>query len=339
MDYLEKQTRGLLIGCLKAVGFSVGEAESRVESLKNEKELEYLIQYIHEHRGASIDEIRFVHTGMVRKRDAKLIGTKNQKTRVTDHKAEKDGLLIREAQIDWDTAELNNYLKDINALRGLKSIEFQKPITFFVGENGCGKSTLLEALAIASGYNPEGGTRNYDFSTRDTHSELCKAICLEKGTRRPAWGIFLRAETFYNMATAAEMLDEDDDNSGAMFNRYGGSSFHKMSHGESFYTMLETDITDNGLYFLDEPEAALSPRRQLNLLGLLHKYADRGAQFIIATHSPILLACPNASIYEFSDYGVKEIGYEETDIYKIVSGFVKNRDQMLKEVIIDERQF
>lgn len=336
MDYLEKQTRSLLVGCLKTAGFSVGEAESRTEGLETEEELEYLIQYINEHRDATVEELRFIHTALVRKHESRLIDTRQQKTRLSDCEAEKNSLFIRQATINWQKEVLENYLKRIDSLSGLDHIVFHKPITFFVGENGCGKSTLLEGLAIASGYNPEGGTKNYDFSTKDTHSMLYHAITLVKGSRKPAWGLFLRAETFYNMVTEAENIDDEF---GGMFERYGGSSFHKMSHGESFYTMLETDITDNGLYFLDEPEAALSPRRQLNLLGLLHKYADRGAQFIIATHSPILLACPDASIFEFSHGGVKEKAYEETDIYKIVSGFVTDRDKMLREVIIDEKEF
>lgn len=334
-NYIEKQTRGLLLKCLESAGFSAGEAESRVEGLESEKDLEYLIQYMYEHRDASIDEIRFLHTKLVRDQETKMIGTKMQNARLADTATEKRGLLIRSAKIDWNHQSLEFYIKKIPAFRRINEIEFHKPITFFVGENGSGKSTLLEGLAIAAGFNPEGGTKSYSFSTMDTHSNLHNAITLVKGVYRPAWGTFLRAETFYNMATEAEELNELGD----MFGRYGGTSFHEQSHGESFYSMLEGDITDNGLYFLDEPEAALSPRRQLNLLGLLHKYADRGAQFIIATHSPILLACPNAGIYEFSDYGINEISYEETDIYKIVSGFVNDRDKMLRDVIIDDKKY
>lgn len=339
MDLINNQSRGLLIGYLKAAGFSVGEAESRVEGLENDGEIKYLIKYIEEHHGASVDELRFIHTGIVRKHEARKISTTKQKTMLNDSMKNQKDLLIRGVEIDWTREHLDYYLKSIPALHSISRLEFHKHITFFVGENGSGKSTLLEALAVEAGYNPEGGTRNYNFSTRDTHSKLCNAISFTRGVRRPAWGIFLRAETFYNMATEAEIIDEEDNNSGDMFKRYGGQSFHKQSHGESFYTMLETDITDNGLYFLDEPEAALSPRRQLNLLGLLYKYADRGAQFIIATHSPILLACPNASIYEFSKDGVNEVSYEETDIFKIISGFVNDRDEMLKRVTIDEREF
>lgn len=335
MDYLEKQTRGLLVGCLENSGFSVGEAESRMEGLETEKELNYFMQYIHEHRNATLEELRFVHTGIIRQREAKRIGTKKQRQQLTDQESEYRDLLLRQVNIDWNSASLEHYLKGIDSLRGLDSMKFRKPITFFVGENGSGKSTLLEGIAVAAGYNPEGGTKNYSFSTQETHSELWNAISLVKGTRRITWGLFLRAETFYNVATEAEKLDKDGD----MFGRYGGISFHRQSHGESFYTLLKTDITDNGLYFFDEPEAALSPRRQLNLLGLLYEYAKKGAQFIIATHSPILLACPDASIYEFSKRGIKEISYEETDIYKIVSGFVYNRDEMMKEVIIDGKEF
>lgn len=338
MNDLVKQTRAQLVGCLKKKGFSIGEAESRAEGLETEQELEYLIQYIHEHENAGIDELRFVHTDMVRKHEARLIASTQSRAQLADHDTEQARLLIRAANINWQKEGLDSYLCSIDALKGVNNIKFRKPITFFVGENGCGKSTLLEGLAVAAGFNPEGGTKNYNFSTRDTHSKLHNAISLVKGERKPDWGIFLRAETFYNMATEAEIIEEDIAvNKVSMFDRYGGVSFHKQSHGESFFSMLKTDITDHGLYFLDEPEAALSPRRQLNLLGLMHKYTERGAQFIIATHSPILLACPNACIYEFSKKGVNEISYEDTDIYKIVSGFINDRDTMLKEVIIDER--
>lgn len=336
MEYLEKQTRAMVVRSLEEKGFSVGEAESREEGLESEQLLEQFIRYMREHQNASMDEIRVVHTSLLRQQEAQRIETKKQKSVIVDEEAFGKELLIREARIDWKLEGLEAYLYHIDALRGLKKVEFRKPITFWVGENGCGKSTLLEALAVAAGFNPEGGTKNYRFSTNDTHSGLYHAISFVKGARKPSWGIFLRAETFYNMSTEAENLEEVVP---GLFQRYGGESFHKQSHGESFYTMLETDITDNGLYFLDEPEAALSPRRQLNLLGILHKYANRGAQFIIATHSPILLACPDACIYEFSCNGIQEISYEETDIYKIVSGFVKNRDKMLGEVILDEKKF
>ena len=159
--------------------------------------------------------------------------------------------LIKGVSIDWSKIEQNSYLRNITAISGVEQISFSNSITFFVGENASGKSTLLEAIAVADGFNPEGGTRNYNFSTYDSHSELCNAIRLSRGIRRAKWGYFLRAESFYNVATMEEEYSRGP----------GGKPqhYHEKSHGESFLALVQNSFKPNGLYLLDEPEAALSP--------------------------------------------------------------------------------
>ena len=174
-----------------------------------------------------------------------------------------------------------------------------------MGENGSGKSTLLEAIAIAYGFNPEGGTRNYHFSTRDTHSELCDAIRLIRNASRPGWGYFLRAESFYNVATAEEGYAEVS------------RDYHRKSHGESFLAVAQDNFSGNGMYLLDEPEAALSPQRQLTLMLEMIRCSRENAQFIVVTHSPILLGAGNAEILSFDDGSVHPVLYEETDSYRM----------------------
>ena len=158
---------------------------------------------------------------------------------------------------DWDRIDNDSYLKRIEAFKGVEKLDFNKAITFFVGENGSGKSTLLEALAVAHGFNPEGGTKNYIFSTHDTHSELCDAIRISKGYRKEKWGYFLRAESFYNVATQEEEYADLT---------HPSAKYHEKSHGESFLELAQNNLHSNGLYLFDEPEAALSPQRQLTLL-------------------------------------------------------------------------
>ena len=194
-----------------------------------------------------------------------------------------NNLFIQGVLFEWNEIEPNSYIRTIESLRDVEKIEFQSPVSLFVGENGTGKSTLLEAIAVAHGFNPEGGTKNYVFSTYDSHSELCDAIRIAKGYRKEKWGYFLRAESFYNVATQEEKYADI---------AHPSMQYHKKSHGESFLDLAQDNIKSNGLYLLDEPEAALSPQRQLTLLTQIYKCANDGAQFIIATHSPILLGIP-----------------------------------------------
>ena len=229
---------------------------------------------------------------------------------------------IQKVNIDWDKIDDSNYLRNIPAIKSLKSLELSNPVTFFVGENGSGKSTLLEAIAVAYGFNPEGGTKNYNFSTYDSHSKLCDALLLVKGYRKANWGYFLRAESFYNVATMEEEYEE-----------YLSDRYHEKSHGESFLAMLQKQMKPNGLYIFDEPEAALSPQRQLTLLMEINRCAKQGAQFIIATHSPILLGLPDAEILSFDDGAIHPCEYEETDSYQVTEMFINNREQLLKRLL------
>lgn len=242
--------------------------------------------------------------------------------------ATQQDMFIRSFSIDWDKLEDGSYVKEIPALNSLREFQFRKRITFFVGENGSGKSTLLEALAIAKGLNPEGGTRNYNFSTYDDYSTLKSAITFQSGMLKPKWSYFLRAESFYNVASEAARNYNDD---GCM------TDFHARSHGESFLEfILEND--EKGLYFMDEPEAALSPQRQLTLLLHLVKMAEKGSQFIIVTHSPILLGTPDADIVSFDEGELHRISYEETESYQVTKLFLENREVMLRQLLQEETE-
>ncbi|MBR4668828.1 MAG: AAA family ATPase [Butyrivibrio sp.] len=238
-------------------------------------------------------------------------------------------LPIQGVSIDWNKVDGGSYLREIEALNGLDYLSFNKKITIFVGENGSGKSTMLEAIAVNYGFNPEGGTKNYSFSTYDSHSELCDAIKLSRGIRKPKWGYFLRAESFYNVATAEEMYAKEDP-------RGRQEHFHERSHGESFLQLVQSNFQGNGLYLLDEPEAALSPQRQLTLLLEIVNCAKEDSQFIMVTHSPILLGIPGAEILSFDDGQIHPIDYEDTDSYQITKMFIENKEQLLKRLLSDE---
>lgn len=217
------------------------------------------------------------------------------------------------------------------AIRNLSTLRFHPKVTFIVGENGTGKSTILEAIATAYGFNPEGGTKNFNFSSNDTHSDLYEHIRLIKGIIKPKDGFFLRAESFYNFATNVEDLNRE---SPGLFASYGGHSLHEQSHGESFFAVFMNRFLGNGLYILDEPEAALSPSRQMSMLSRMHELIEQGSQFIIATHSPIIMAYPHALIYEIKKE-IQQVEYEETEHYQIMKSFMNNTDGMLK-ILMDE---
>lgn len=231
---------------------------------------------------------------------------------------------IQGIQFDWDKIEEDTYLMNIEALKGMERLNFSNAITFFVGENGSGKSTLLEAIAVAHGFNPEGGTKNYLFSTYDTHSELCNVVRIIKGYRREKWGYFLRAESFYNVATQEEEYADLE---------HPSAKYHEKSHGESFLALAQNNLQPNGLYFFDEPEAALSPQRQLTLLMEIYKCAKAGSQFFIVTHSPILLGIPNAEILSFNNGRIHTCSYEETDSYQVTEMFINNRKILLERLL------
>lgn len=202
------------------------------------------------------------------------------------------------------------------------------PVTILVGENGTGKSTLLEAVAVACGFNPEGGSRNFNYSTNDTHSELHK--CLRVVRRAyPKDGYFLRAESLYNVATNIEELDRMPGFLPPLVDSYGGKSLHLQSHGESFLSLVQNRLGGNGLYLFDEPEAALSPMRQMTLLSEIDRLVKAGSQMFIATHSPILMAYPGACILELSERGICRVDYRQTEHYRVTREFLENPERMV----------
>ncbi|MBE6883192.1 MAG: ABC transporter ATP-binding protein [Ruminococcaceae bacterium] len=231
----------------------------------------------------------------------------------------------------------SSYLSTLPVVKNLyameEGIELTSPITFLVGENGIGKSTLLEAIAVKYGFNPEGGSRNFNFSTHATHSDLYHSLHLTKGYRQPKDGYFLRAESFYNVATNIDELDDQPSFSPPIISSYGGISLHEQSHGESFFALIFNRFGGNGLYLLDEPEAALSATRQLSLIIRLNELAKNGSQFIIATHSPLLIATPGAQIFSLSENTIESIPYELTENYIVTKRFLCDTDRMLKQLL------
>lgn len=218
------------------------------------------------------------------------------------------------------------YPFSIPAIKGMHEIKFRSNVTFLVGENGSGKSTLLEAIAHQCNFNTAGGGRNNTYEVHAAESALADYI-------RLSWmpkitnGFFLRAESFYHFASHID----DVDNTG--YRDYGGCSLHKQSHGESFLSLFINRFRGKAIYLLDEPEAALSPSRQLAFLKILHDLTMNGdAQFIIATHSPILMGYPNSVILNFDDGKIKEVDYEMTDHYQITKYFLQNREKLLSDI-------
>jgi predicted ATPase len=240
-------------------------------------------------------------------------------------------LLERNTIVDFERYPLN-----IPAIRELEVLSFPSPVTFLIGENGSGKSTLLEAVAILSGFNAEGGTKSFRFSTRKSHSELYRHLRPVRAPQRPRDGFFLRAESFFNLATNIEELDRDEPGAfiaPPVVNSYGGVSLHEQSHGESFCSLVSNRFHGNGLYILDEPEAALSPMRQLAVLRRIYDLVKTSSQFIIATHSPILMALPGATIYLMDETGLNSIRYEDTEHYNVAKAFLDSPDRFFKELL------
>lgn len=233
----------------------------------------------------------------------------------------QDNVYIKEIRLKKEIYKEESYIKNLPVVSNLDSLALSSNVTFFVGENGSGKSTLLEAIAVNSGFNAEGGTKNFNFSSMETHSDLYKYITVVKSVKRPKDGFFLRAESFYNVATEIERLDAIDS--------YGGTSLHKMSHGESFITLMTSRFGGNGLYILDEPEAALSPLKQMSMLTVINELVKQNSQFIIATHSPILMAYPDADIFVIDENGIMKTPYKKTDNYVITRKFLENPEKMI----------
>ena len=235
-------------------------------------------------------------------------------------------------QVLRDRIPAGSYIQNIPALRDLEDLDFSCPVTFFTGENGSGKSTLLEAVAVAYGFNPEGGTKNFLFSTRDPHSDFSSALRLRKGVRKPQDGFFLRAESFYNVASQVDDYAAESIGRVNYLDYYGGRSLHCQSHGESFLALMQNRFHGHSLFILDEPEAALSPQRQLTALLMIGRLARERSQFIIATHSPILLGLPGAQILCFDDGDIHPVAYEETEVYQVMEMFINSRQVLLDKL-------
>ncbi len=228
-----------------------------------------------------------------------------------------------------------SYLNELPAVKHLAEnrIEFHKQVTFFVGENGSGKSTLIEALAVSLGFNPEGGSRNFSFSTRNTHSELYDYVRAARGVIRHRTGFFLRAESYYNVATYIDEMDEEPGPGASIIGAYGGQSLHRQSHGESFLALAENRFFPNGLYILDEPEAALSPRGIIRLMQRMDELVRGNSQFIISTHSPMLLCFPDAEVYQITDKGIDCVRFQDTDHYRTTVRFLQNPESAVEDIL------
>jgi Predicted ATPase len=226
--------------------------------------------------------------------------------------------------------ERNAYPYNIPSIVRLDELEFRKNVTFITGENGSGKSTLVEAIALNAGFNPEGGSRNFNFRTKDSYSDLFNHLKLRWSARNKD-GFFLRAESYYNFASNMDELDAEP--GGAPIKQYyGGKSLHEQSHGESFLALLVNRLYGDGLYIFDEPESALSLTSQFQMLLRMKELSDKNSQFIIATHSPVLMAYPGADIYVVSDTGIDLIDYESTEQYRLTKYFVNNYRKFLSEL-------
>lgn len=229
--------------------------------------------------------------------------------------------------------EIDSYDKypfNIPVVKNFNELKFKAPVTFFIGENGVGKSTFIEAIAVNLNLPKEGGTQNFMYETNDTTSNLSDYMKVRMDNK-PKTEFFLRAESFYNFSTEVERLIKEDDFHS--LNKSYGGNLHECSHGEAFLKLVQNRFTENGLYILDEPEAALSIQRQLSLLCLIDELVKKGSQFIISTHSPILISYRNGIILDLDD-NFKEVSYKDTEIYKLYKMYLDNSDNMQDRMFI-----
>ena len=240
-----------------------------------------------------------------------------------------DSLYIKYVRLKEEGETPQTYPYTVPALANFRRLEFRRPVTFIMGENGMGKSTLLEAIAVKAGFNPEGGSKNFRFATRASHSDLYEHIVLGRGLQ-PRDGYFLRAESFYNVATEIENVAD------GVLKYYGDKSLHQQSHGESFLALLGHRLFGHGLYIFDEPEAALSPSRQMYMLCRMKQLAEQGSQFIISTHSPIVMSYPDAEIYEITDRGLEPTELEETSHFQLMKRFILDRRGILRQMELEK---
>lgn len=239
-------------------------------------------------------------------------------------------------EVLWErVADPRQFPFSLPVIRHLRRLEFHPKVTFIVGENGSGKSTLMESIAEAYGLNPEGGTQNFAFSTRKYPNPLVEVLRLSKSMFHPQTSFFLRSESYFNVGTEIERLDKGPGGV-PIINHYGGISLHEQSHGESFFALFRHRFSENGLYFLDEPESALSPTRQLEFLALMHERIRQGGQFIIATHSPIIMAYPDARILVIDNGTIRETPYQKTEHYRVTRGFLDHPEKSLAHLFSEE---
>jgi len=229
----------------------------------------------------------------------------------------------------------SEYPFHLDAVKNLEHINFHENVTFIVGENGSGKSTILEALAVSIWFNPEWWSKNFNFHTEKTHSKLHDALRVAKWVIRAKDWYFLRAESFYNVASNIDKQDRELPFLPPLIDSYWWKSLHEQSHWESFFSLFQERLWWNGLYIFDEPEAALSPQRQLALLVRLDELVKQNSQFIIATHSPILLAYPNAKIIEISKNWYHEVSLKESETYSVYHSFFENPEKMIGKLWIE----
>lgn len=244
-------------------------------------------------------------------------------------------LYVRDVRVSKEIPR-DNYLSKLPVVRNLKKmgrIQFNKSVTFIVGENGIGKSTLIEGIAVAMGFNPEGGTVNFNFSTNDSHSNLHEYLTVSRGYKRHRDGFFLRAESFYNVASNIDELDSEPSFGPKIISNYGGVSLHKQSHGESFMALVENRFWGNGLYILDEPEAALSPMRLMRLMVCMKKLVESNSQFIISTHSPILMTFPDSEVLEITQSGINAVNYKDTEHYIVTKRFMDAPEKIIESLL------
>jgi len=241
--------------------------------------------------------------------------------------------------LELDRARIEDatvYPFSIPSLARFETLELHPRVTFLTGANAAGKSTLIEAIAVAAGLNPEGGSSNFRFETRASHSALGDLLRLSRGARRPRTDFFLRAESYFNLATEIEELDRDEPGGSAgpkIVKGFGGVSLHEQSHGQSFIALLVHRLGRDGLYLFDEPESALSPQGQLAMLARMHALVSEGCQFVIATHSPILLSFPDARIYELSEDGIATVEYDDSETVTLYRSFLAAPDRYHRRLI------
>ncbi|MES2829472.1 MAG: AAA family ATPase [Bacteroidota bacterium] len=247
---------------------------------------------------------------------------------------------INSVQFDTENVNRSQYPFNIPCINNFSKLVFHSKVTYLIGENGMGKSTLLEGLAVNLGFNAEGGGKNFNFNSQATHSSLHNHLRISKGIHKIKDGYFLRGESFYNVASQIDELDKDPIDEPAFGGRkiidsYGGKSLHEQSHGESFWSLFMNRFGGSGLYILDEPESALSVTRQMAMLSRVHELVNQRSQFVIATHSPIVLSYPDATIFQMTAEGIQKVKYKETDTYKLYKGFLDNPEQMTKILLND----